>query len=134
MAARSESGERWERSPGYIYFIAAGSPPLAVKIGVSTQRDITRRLSTHQGSNHEPLTILRLIPVEGFERPMVEAERQERELHARFSSLCRFAPGWAGSEWFTATADLLDFVSSQGVDPEDRGVPRTIARPGPGRA
>lgn len=133
MVAKTESGDRWERSPGYVYFIGVGVPPTAIKIGVSTQRDIVRRLSTLQGGNHEPLTLLAVIPFEGGERPMVEAAKREAELHARFAPLQRFRRGWAGSEWFTASPELLDFISKETVSPSQRGLPPSIAKPGPGR-
>ena len=75
MPAKTESGDRWERSPGYVYFIAVGDPPVAVKVGISTQRDIVRRLSTLQCGNHEPLLLLGVIPFEGTERPTVAARQ-----------------------------------------------------------
>ena len=80
MAAKTESGDRWERSNGYVYFIGVGDPPTAIKVGISTQR-------------------------------MVEAAKREAELHARFATLQRFRKGWAGSEWFTASPELIELVS-----------------------
>ncbi len=133
VAAKTESGERWERSPGYVYFIGVGVPPQAVKIGISTQRDIGRRLSTLQGGNHEPLTLLGVIPFEAGERPMLEAARHEAELHERFASAQRFRKGWAGSEWFTASPELFTLIAEQAVPPSARGLPSSIAKPGPGR-
>lgn len=133
MASKTESGARWERSPGFVYFIAVGQPPVAVKIGIATQRDLPRRLSTLQCGNHEPLTLIRVIPVEGQERPMLEAARLEAELHARFAHLQRFRKGWAGSEWFTFTDELQAFVAAAGVAPAERGLLDSAAKPGPGR-
>lgn len=134
MAAKTESGERWERSPGYVYFIAVGDPPSAVKIGISTQRDIARRLSTLQCGNHEPLTLLGVFPFDSGERPMLKAARREAELHAQFAHLQRFRKGWAGSEWFTASRELLAIIEAETVRPEERGLAASIAKPGPGRA
>jgi hypothetical protein len=133
MTAKTESGDRWERSPGYVYFIGVGDPPTAVKVGISTQRDITRRLSTLQCGNHEPLILLGVIPFEGTERPMLEAAKREAELHGQFAVLQRFRKGWAGSEWFTASPELLELVRSTATPPSQRGLPSTLAKPGPGR-
>jgi hypothetical protein len=130
--AKSEVEERWERSPGYVYFIGASNPVVAVKIGISTQKDIGRRLSTHQGSNHEPLSILGILPIEIGERPMLSAEKLERQLHKKFAHLQRFKNGWAGSEWFTAAPELMDFIEKECLTPEKRLLKRSIAKPGPG--
>jgi hypothetical protein len=133
MAAKTESGDRWERSPGYVYFLSVGDPPVAIKIGISTKRDILRRLGTLQCGNHEPLTLLGVIPFEGGERPMIEAYQRERELHARFAHLQRFRNGWAGSEWFTASPELVSFALSISTPPDVRGLPSSIAKLGPGK-
>ena len=42
--------EIWERSPGFVYFIAAGDPPddiKAIKIGISTDATIEPVLKNH---------------------------------------------------------------------------------------
>jgi hypothetical protein len=94
VTAKTESGDRWERSPGYVYFIGVGDPPTAIKVGISTHGDITRRLSTLQCGNHEALILLGVIPFEDSERPMLEAARREAELHAQFAKSQRFKKGW----------------------------------------
>jgi hypothetical protein len=134
MAAKTESADRWERAPVYVYFIGVGDPPTAIKIGISTQHDILRRLGTLQCGNPEPLILLGVTPFEGMDRPMLEASRKEAELHARFAALQRFRKGWAGSEWFTASPELLALISTTATPPQGRGLPTSIAKPGPGRA
>lgn len=129
---KAESQDRWERSPGFVYFIAAGAPPVAVKIGISTERDLKRRFSTIQSSNHEPLTLFGLIPFRDGERPMLAAERAERSLHQRFAHLQRFRNGWTGCEWFTATPELLEFVAKEAARPDSHGLPESLAKFGPG--
>jgi len=133
MAAKSEGMEKWYRSPGYVYFVGVGERPDAIKIGISTQGFIKRRLGSLQCGNHEPLALLGVIPVDAGERPMAEAERIERELHATFAGLQRFRKGWAGSEWFTASPEILAVISERAVSPASRGLPRRVTRPGPGR-
>ena len=128
----SESQEEWERSPGFVYFLAARTPPLAIKIGVTKQTSLLQRLRAIQGSNHEPLRLLGLISTRTSERPMVEAERIEKELHRRFAHLQRFQSGWVGAEWFTSSSDILEFIEEHAEDPETYGMPTIIAKPGPG--
>jgi len=114
---KTESQDRWERSPGFLYFIAASDPPIAIKIGISTQRDVRRRFSTIQGANHEPLFLLGVIPFAQGERPMLDAQRKEAELHVRFAQPQRFREGWAGSEWFTPAPELMAFISEVALLP-----------------
>jgi hypothetical protein len=83
--AKSTDQDKWERSPGYVYFIAAGDPPLAIKIGITIQSGLKQRLRAHQSSNHEPLRILKLIPFDSQNRPMVAAQELESELHTKYS-------------------------------------------------
>jgi len=130
--SKSQSQDSWERSPGFVYFIVAGDPPVAIKIGVTTQAELQERFRTHQSSNHEPLRLVGVIPFEGGERPTREAVQKEGELHKRFSHLQRFMPGWVGSEWFTAAPELNDFISKHTVPPHQYTLPETVCRPGPG--
>ena len=124
MATKNAEQDTWERSPGYVYFIAAGDPPVAVKIGVTKASRLKDRVREHQGSNHEPLRLLGAIHFWDSERPTADAQAHEQELHRRFANLQRFEAGWAGSEWFTATRGLLAFIESRGQ------VTGRIARPG----
>ena len=126
---KSAEQDKWERTPGYVYFILAGEPPVAVKIGVTVKHGLKNRLRSHQSSNHEPLRIFRLVEFEGMERPMLEAEELEKKLHMEHSDLQRFEPGWAGHEWFTVNPALLKDLSNYGVEPEQLGEPKSIARP-----
>jgi hypothetical protein len=123
---KSESMIRWESAPGFIYFISASDPPIAIKIGISTQRDIKRRFSTIQGGNHEQLFLLGVIPFDNGDRPMINAWTRERELHKQFGHLQHADDGWAGSEWFAPTDELINFIKANAVDPSERNLERTI--------
>ena len=132
MEEKNPDQDKWERSPGYVYFIAAGDPMVAIKIGVTIQAGMKTRLRAHQTSNHEPLKILAVIPCEGMERPMLEAEKKEKELHTKFVHLQRFESGWVGSEWFTVSDELLKEISEIGTKPSDLGIEDSIAKIAPG--
>jgi hypothetical protein len=129
---KSTIQNQWEGSPGFVYFIAAGDPPVAVKIGVTVASRLASRVREHQGSNHELLRLLGAIPFRDSERPTADANQRERELHRQFAPLQRFQAGWSGSEWFTATPELLAFIRSVVTLPADLGVPESEVRPGPG--
>jgi hypothetical protein len=97
---RSEFQDRWERSAGYVYFLAAGDPPIAIKIGITTQATLKPRVMRIQGSNHEPLPLLGVIAISDGERPMNAALQLEGELHRQFFHLQRFERGRVAVEWF----------------------------------
>jgi|GEM_PF-1962750 len=126
---KSEFQDKWERSPGLLYFIAAGNPPKAVKIGVTTQATLAQRIRAIQNGNHEVIHVLRLIEFDDMERPMIAAEQMERELHRRFAHLRRFEPGWVGSEWFSVDDSLLAHIMSNGIDPKNRSYTVSLAKP-----
>ncbi len=132
MSEAKAQQEQWERSPGYIYFIGADDPPAAIKIGISRQVDLRDRLATHQGSNHVPLRLIGVIPVEKGERPMKEAELQEARLHEKFDHLRRFKKFTPGGEWFNSAPDLLAFIHKHAAQPEALGLPVTVFVRGPG--
>ena len=132
MGVKSAEQEAYEQSSGYVYFIAAGEPPAAIKIGVTKADSFAKRLSTHQGSNHEPLRVLGVIESTSGERPMAEAMRLEGELHSRFAHLQRFEKGWVGSEWFSAAPVLMTYIDENTTPPGELGLPESVARPGPG--
>jgi hypothetical protein len=46
----------WYDKPGFVYFIGAGDPLKAIKIGVSIKTGFAQRLRHLQSSNHEPLS------------------------------------------------------------------------------
>lgn len=123
---KSEPMSRWESSPGFIYFISAKDPPIAIKIGISTQRDIKRRFSTIQGGNHEQLFLIGVIPFDSGDKPMLDAWKRERQLHKQFTHLQHAEDGWAGSEWFAPSVDLLCFIKANALDPSQRNLERTI--------
>ncbi len=112
--------------------MAAGNPCVAIKIGITKQATLRQRLGSLQGSNHEPLTLLGVIPFAEGKHPMKDAQRKERELHGLFAHLQRFEKGWVGSEWFTPAPDLHSFIAEHAVAPETLGVVECIARHGPG--
>src|SRR5262245_58644403 len=107
----------WWQCPGVVYFIGAGDPPLAVKIGVtaltrgqSLAAAVQRRLRGIQTSNHEVVRLLGVVRFTEGQYPTRSAEVLERELHLRFASVQRFAAHSRAAEWFTASDDLLDFI------------------------
>ena len=102
--------EDWLRSPGFVYFIAAGAPPIAVKIGVTKKEKLKDRIREHQGSNHETLSFLGVVPFLDSEYPMKDAEAHEQELHKKFVKFQRRKG--AGHEWFTADPELLDYIDN----------------------
>jgi hypothetical protein len=102
----------WYAKQGVLYFIAAGRPPVAIKIGVTQGFKVTSRLRAIQGSNHEPIDLLGVICFEAGEKPLFDAERREAELHRKFAHLQRFEHSWCGFEWFTSAPDLLEFCGS----------------------
>lgn len=118
MPLDSRSVAYWEKQPGFIYFIGAGDPSVAVKIGISTQATMRKRLRQLQSSNHEPLTILGVIAYLEGVSPMAQANAMERKLHDKFQSERRFTSG-PGNEWFNATRGLLAFVAAETKPPEE---------------
>jgi hypothetical protein len=131
--SNSLSGEKfqspWYRGRGVIYFLAAGSPPLAVKIGVTKRDGVVRRLRSTQTYNHEIIELLGIIEFSEGERPLLSAERSEQALHRRFAALQRIEHGWVGHEWFTASDELLQYISTHSRPPEELDLPRRVARP-----
>src|SRR3990172_190578 len=96
IEASSPSTIAWWRNPGVIYFIAAGEPPVAIKIGMaaitrerSLRDTIVRRLSQIQSSNHELVRLLGVLHYTQGEYPTRDADARERELHNEFKHLCR---------------------------------------------
>jgi hypothetical protein len=120
----------WWKNPGVIYFVAAGEPPVAVKIGVAaitgsrTLRDtVVRRLSQIQSSNHELIRLLGIIHFKDGEYPTRDADVRERELHNEFRHLCRFEAYMRGAEWFSASQDLLNRIEQIATKPEALQLP-----------
>ena len=100
--------ENWELSPGYVYFIAAGDPLLAIKIGITKKDKLKDRIRKLQSSNHEFLRFLGVVPFLDSKRPMKDAQAHEKELHKKFEEFRRREG--AGSEWFTADTEILDYI------------------------
>jgi hypothetical protein len=131
MAEKWKFQDDWERSSGFVYFIAAGNPISAVKIGISSQKGFKNRMRQIQSANHEPLRILGVIPFEEGERPMMDAIGKEAELHARFSEFRRFKNGWVGSEWFSFSTKIQTAIQEEAIPPTAVGLPVTICQLGP---
>ncbi|MGA2446306.1 MAG: GIY-YIG nuclease family protein [Opitutaceae bacterium] len=114
----------WWARDAVVYFIGAGQPLVAVKIGVSTWSTVARRLAALQSSNHEPLELLGVIPYRGIPLPMKEAETRERSLHLQFARWQRTREGKRGYEWFTAVPELLAFIAAETQPPATFGFRR----------
>lgn len=83
-------GHNNPQKQSYVYFIDAGD---LVKIG--TTKDISKRLYTLQTGSPVRLTMI------GF---IAGTEKDEKELHARFSSYR------SHGEWFNKSADLINYI------------------------
>ena len=125
----NEKQLKWWRSPGVIYFLAAGRPPTAIKIGVTTRATVRDRIAKTQTHNHEPIELLGVIPFDTGEFPTRDAEDQERLLHIRFATLNRFKPHTRGAEWLTTSPELLRLVAETATPPEALGLPRFVCTP-----
>ena len=133
VEASSPSTIVWWKNPGVIYFIAAGEPPVAIKIGIAAitgNRDlratIVRRLSQIQSSNHERIRLLGVIQFTHDtygECPTWYADAKERELHNEFEHLCRFAVYTRGAEWFNPSSELLVRIEQIATKPEALHLP-----------
>jgi hypothetical protein len=72
---------KWWRSPGVIYFLAAGTPATAIKIGVTSRATLLDRMKKTQVHNQEPIELLGVIRFSDGEFPTRDAEDQARMLH-----------------------------------------------------
>ena len=118
----------WYSKQGLLYFVAAGRPPVAIKIGVTQATKIRERLKHIQSANHEPIELLGVIRFDCGDKPMLQAERAERELHKRFASTQRLVDWTVGYEWFTTSQELLDYIAAHATPPEQLGLPRSLAQ------
>lgn len=132
----SEHTLAWWRCPGLVYFLGAGDPPKAIKIGMLAQTgsstlrgSMVRRLTKIQTSNHETVVILGVIPFTEGPYPTRSADARERELHIQFAHLERFKAGTCGAEWFNVAPDLLAFIEHEAKRPESLGLPRVVCAP-----
>lgn len=106
----AESTRKWWGCPGIVYFVAAGNPISAIKIGMAAQTGsnnlqsaVHRRLSQIQTSNHERIELI---------------------------GLCYFTEGdypTKDAEWFTAANSLLNRIYEISIEPEHLNVPRFYA-------
>lgn len=137
----AESTRRWWSHPGVVYFVAAGKPPKAVKIGMAARTGshslkdaLVRRMAQIQSSNHELIELLGIMQFETGDFPTRDAEVLERELHHEFRHLQRFQKYLRGSEWFNSSPELLARIEAIAVKPEILGLPRTFAHALPAAA
>ena len=122
----------WYSKPGFLYFIGAGNPLKAIKIGVAIKSGFTQRLRHPQSANHEPLQVLGVIEFSGQDIGMRQAEILERELHKKFHNHQRFLNGWVGSEWFNPAEEILIFMQENASPCEAHNLSATVAKLGPG--
>lgn len=125
----NENQLKWWQTPGVIYFLAAGNPAIAIKIGVTTRATLLDRMKKAQTHNHEPIELLGVIRFSDGDYPTRDAEDQERILHARFANLCRFKQHTRGAEWFTPSPELLEMITESSIPPETLGFPRFVCIP-----
>jgi hypothetical protein len=118
----------WYGKAGFIYFVAAGRPPVAIKIGVTQQSTLKRRLKSIQSANHEYIELLGVISFSEGDKPLLDAEAAERALHQRFQAYQRFISSSVGSEWFTSSNELIEYISTNCIEPETLGLPRSVAK------
>ena len=110
MSSKPTFTDPWYSKPGFVYFIGAGDPLKAIKIGVTLATGFTNRLRHHQSSNHEPLRVLGVIDFTKPGASMREADKLEQQLHKQFSAHQRFQPFWVGCEWFNPHKDILEYI------------------------
>src|SRR5690348_3526881 len=124
----------WYFKPGYVYFLGAGDPLKAIKIGVTLASGFRARLRHHQSSNHEPLRVLGIIEFTSEGKNMRLAEELERALHQRFAWHQRFQASWVGSEWFNPHKEICDYIAENCSLCSKHGLIESVAKPGPGLA
>jgi len=129
MDRSKEKHLRSTSAPSVIYFLAAGTPATAVKIGVTTRSTLLDRMKKTQVHNHEPIELLGVIRFNDGDCPMRDAEDQAQLLRLRFAHLCRFKPHTRGAEWFTASPELLKEILGTTISPEDLGIPGSVYIP-----
>lgn len=112
---------RWYSKAGAVYFIGAGLPLVAIKIGVTQKDKVKKRLRAIQCDNHEPVKLLGVVLFDDGEKPLLRAERHEHALHTQFALHQRITGGSAGHEWFAAAPELLAYIAENAVPPEAIG-------------
>lgn len=118
--------QKWWAAPGIIYFLGAGNPAAAIRIGVTTRATLLDRMKKTQAHNHEPIELLGVIRYVDGEFPTRDAEDKARQLHDRFAHLCRFKQHTRGADWFTSSPELLELIAETAHSPETLGFPRFV--------
>lgn len=136
IETESKVQAEWWASPGIVYFFGAGNPAKAIKIGVAAvtknttlEKSVVRRFKQIQTSNHETVELLGVVYFENGKYPTRDAEVLERELHIKFSENQRFESNTSGSEWFTPSDELFEYVKNNTTKPEDLELPRIVSQP-----
>jgi hypothetical protein len=136
QSTESATQAAWWASPGIVYFFGAGSPPMAIKIGVaaltngaSIEKAVLRRFKQIQTSNHETVELLGIILFNEGKYPTRDAEVLERELHIKFRSSQRFKPHTCGAEWFSPSGELLAYIQHNSQSPEEMGLIKVVSSP-----
>jgi len=124
----------WYSKPGFVYFIGAGDPLKAIKIGVTLATGFANRLRHHQSSNHEPLRVLGIIDFTKPGMSMRAAEELERSLHKRFAAHQRFQASWVGSEWFNPHEEIVAYIQEHCIPCGSLKLVESVAKFGPGLA
>ena len=96
----------WYRTQGVVYFIGAGTPPEAIKIGCATRKQLITRLRAVHGMNHRDPVLLGVLAFDS----MRDAEAMETQLHVQFAKAQLRKPRTAGAEWFRPDSDLIGFI------------------------
>ena len=129
MDHSNEKQLRSTSAPSVIYFLAAGDPAAAIKIGVTTRSTLLDRMKKTQAHNHEPIELLGVIRFDDGDCPTRDAEDQAQLLRLRFAHLCRFKPHTRGADWFTASPELLKEIAGTTISPENLGFPKSVHTP-----
>ena len=117
---------KWQSAPGVIYFLGAGKPAAAIRIGVTTRATLLDRMKKTQAHNHEPIELLGVIRFVDGDFPTRDAEDKVRLLLAEFSHLSRFKQHTRGADWFTSSPELLELIAKTTISPETLGFPRFV--------
>lgn len=118
----------WYSKPGVVYFIAAGQPFKAVKIGVTQKAKVEQRLRAIQCDNHEPVELLGVLVFDRDGKTVRDAEQMEQRLHGEFAAFQLIQDGRVGHEWFKAENALLSYIQANATPPEKMGFRRTFAK------
>ncbi|HKR27686.1 MAG TPA: GIY-YIG nuclease family protein [Terriglobales bacterium] len=113
MESPGKFSDPFFRKAGVLYFIGAGSPPEAIKIGVATGERLFEQLREIHNTNHRDPYLLGIIPFITGEVPMRDAGKYEQQLHKQFAAIQLRRAGAMPAEWFMPTDDLLKLIAER---------------------